>query len=119
MAECEWFRIDLPDLEVGRVATVVVNDMALAVTRTEDGYGVLDNRCPHQGGPLGDGEIGEDGWLCGARGMGTNTALPPVNPPKVSPMPQRVSHWRAGTMACTSNCRSKTRHQRPWIRWST
>lgn len=63
MAECEWFKIETDGLEIGRVTTVVVNDMALAVTRTDAGYGVLDNRCPHQGGPLGDGEIGDDGWL--------------------------------------------------------
>ena len=60
---CEWFRIDHDGLEVGRVTTVVVNDMALAVTRTSKGFGVLDNRCPHQGGPLGDGEIDGRGWL--------------------------------------------------------
>ena len=63
MSECEWFRIDHGGLEQGRVTTVVVNDMALAVTRTERGFGVLDNRCPHQGGPLGDGELDSRGWL--------------------------------------------------------
>ena len=65
MSETErrvWIRTDLPDLDVGRVTTVVVGDRAVAVTRTEDGWGALDNHCPHQGGPLGDGQI-EDGYL--------------------------------------------------------
>jgi thiamine pyrophosphate-dependent acetolactate synthase large subunit-like protein/nitrite reductase/ring-hydroxylating ferredoxin subunit len=63
MTDCEWFRIDHDGLEEGRVTTVVVNEMALAVIRTKSGYGVLDNRCPHQGGPLGDGELDDNGWL--------------------------------------------------------
>ncbi len=63
MTDCEWFRIDHGGLEEGRVTTVVVNEMALAVIRTESGFGVLDNRCPHQGGPLGDGELDAQGWL--------------------------------------------------------
>ena len=32
------------------------------MTHFEGRYGALDNRCPHQGGPLGEGSI-EDGWL--------------------------------------------------------
>ena len=28
----------------------------------DDGYGAIDNACPHQGGPLGEGSI-EKGWL--------------------------------------------------------
>ncbi len=57
-----WFRIDAGDLPVGHVATVVAAHRALCVTRTAEGYGVLDNRCPHQGGPLGEGQI-EDGYV--------------------------------------------------------
>ncbi len=58
----EWHRLDVADLAIGHVKTVVVGGRALAVTRTDDGYGVLDNRCPHQHGPLGEGHI-EDGCL--------------------------------------------------------
>ncbi len=59
-----WHRIDPGPLAPGEVTTVIVQGRALAVTRTEAGYGVLDNRCPHQGGPLGDGEIDADtGYL--------------------------------------------------------
>jgi thiamine pyrophosphate-dependent acetolactate synthase large subunit-like protein/nitrite reductase/ring-hydroxylating ferredoxin subunit len=58
----EWHKIDPGDLEPGHITTVIVGNRALAVARTEDGWGALDNHCPHQGGPLGDGEI-ERGWL--------------------------------------------------------
>jgi len=57
---------ELSRLAPGRVATLVAGDRALCVSRiaAADGatvIGVLDNRCPHQGGPLGDGEIDENG----------------------------------------------------------
>ncbi|MEO8107450.1 MAG: thiamine pyrophosphate-binding protein, partial [Actinomycetes bacterium] len=51
----------IPDGE-GRVRTVVVNGRALAVSRCGGVIGALDNRCPHQGGPLGEGSI-ENGLL--------------------------------------------------------
>ncbi len=57
-----WHKIEPGDLEPGHITTVIVGNRALAVARTEDGWGALDNHCPHQGGPLGDGEI-ERGWL--------------------------------------------------------
>jgi thiamine pyrophosphate-dependent acetolactate synthase large subunit-like protein/nitrite reductase/ring-hydroxylating ferredoxin subunit len=57
-----WVRVDTPDLDVGRVTTVVADHRAVAVTRTEEGWGALDNHCPHQGGPLGDGQL-EGGFL--------------------------------------------------------
>jgi thiamine pyrophosphate-dependent acetolactate synthase large subunit-like protein/nitrite reductase/ring-hydroxylating ferredoxin subunit len=50
------------ELGVGRVTAVTVGRRQLCVTRTGDAYGVLDNACPHQGGPLGEGSI-EAGWL--------------------------------------------------------
>lgn len=58
----EWHRLDIADLAVGHVKTVIAAGRALAVSRTDEGYGVLDNRCPHQNGPLGEGHI-EDGCL--------------------------------------------------------
>jgi len=60
----EWHRVDVAGLEVGHVKMVVVGGRALAVSRTEEGYGVLDNRCPHQGGPLGEGHIEDDCLIC-------------------------------------------------------
>ena len=58
----EWHRIDPGPLETDGLTTVVAGGRALCVTRTAEGYGVLDNRCPHQGGPLGDGQI-ENGYV--------------------------------------------------------
>jgi pyruvate oxidase len=58
----DWHRIDPGPLEVDGVTTLVAAGRALCVTRTAGGYGVLDNRCPHQGGPLGDGHI-ENGYV--------------------------------------------------------
>ena len=60
--EVQWLALDLPDIAVGRVTTVVAGGRALCVTRTDHGWGVLDNRCPHQGGPLGDGQL-ENGYV--------------------------------------------------------
>ena len=58
-----WHKIlDRDELAEGRVKTVVAGHRSLAVSRFEGGYGALDNRCPHQGGPLGEGAI-ENGLL--------------------------------------------------------
>jgi len=50
------------ELGDGRVTAVAVGRRQLCVTRVGGTYGVLDNACPHQGGPLGEGSI-ERGWL--------------------------------------------------------
>ena len=50
------------DLPEGRVTTVTAGHRSLAITHHDGRYGALDNRCPHQGGPLGEGSI-EKGWL--------------------------------------------------------
>ena len=58
-----WYRVLGPDdLPEGRVTTVTAGHRSLAITHHEGRYGALDNRCPHQGGPLGEGAI-ENGWL--------------------------------------------------------
>ncbi|HZP31148.1 MAG TPA: thiamine pyrophosphate-binding protein [Acidimicrobiia bacterium] len=58
-----WHKVAEPDaLASGRVRTVVAGHKSLVLTRVGDRYGALDNRCPHQGGPLGEGSI-EKGWL--------------------------------------------------------
>lgn len=59
----EWHRIDDGDLPgEGRVRSVVVDGRSVALSRCGDRLGALENRCPHQGGPLGEGSI-EKGWL--------------------------------------------------------
>jgi thiamine pyrophosphate-dependent acetolactate synthase large subunit-like protein/nitrite reductase/ring-hydroxylating ferredoxin subunit len=62
MPDTAWYRVEVGELEVGRLTTVVAAGRAVCITRTEQGYGALDNRCPHQGGPLGDGQI-ENGYV--------------------------------------------------------
>ncbi|KAA3648685.1 MAG: thiamine pyrophosphate-binding protein [Chloroflexi bacterium] len=59
-----WYHVGDKDLlEEGRVTTVYANSHAICLARTKEGYGALSNRCPHQGGPLGDGFLqkGKDG----------------------------------------------------------
>lgn len=59
----EWHRVLGPGaLGDNRVTTVTAGRRSLCITRSGDRYGALDNHCPHQGGPLGEGSI-EGGWL--------------------------------------------------------
>ncbi|MEM7515793.1 MAG: thiamine pyrophosphate-binding protein, partial [Planctomycetota bacterium] len=63
MAKLTWYRVlDKDELPEGRVKTVTAGSKSLALTHFEGTYNALDNRCPHQGGPLGEGSI-ENGWL--------------------------------------------------------
>jgi thiamine pyrophosphate-dependent acetolactate synthase large subunit-like protein/nitrite reductase/ring-hydroxylating ferredoxin subunit len=58
-----WHRVaGLDELPEGRVKTVVAGRRSIALTHWQGRYGAFDNRCPHQGGPLGEGSI-EKGWL--------------------------------------------------------
>jgi pyruvate oxidase len=58
-----WYRVAaLDEMDDGRVKTVLAGHRSLALTRVGDRYGALDNKCPHQGGPLGEGSI-EKGLL--------------------------------------------------------
>ncbi|MFW2336484.1 thiamine pyrophosphate-binding protein, partial [Ilumatobacter sp.] len=63
MSDETWHKILEPDqLDEGRVTTVSVGIRSFAVAKYQGEYGCLDNACPHQGGPLGEGSI-ENGWL--------------------------------------------------------
>jgi thiamine pyrophosphate-dependent acetolactate synthase large subunit-like protein/nitrite reductase/ring-hydroxylating ferredoxin subunit len=58
-----WHRVDPGDVpEEGRVGSLVVDGRPVALTRCGGRLGALENRCPHQGGPVGEGSI-ENGWL--------------------------------------------------------
>ena len=58
-----WHRVlAADDLPEGRVATVAAGHKSVALVHFEGQYSALDNRCPHQGGPLGEGSI-ENGLL--------------------------------------------------------
>lgn len=63
MTEAKWHLVadtDVPD--EGRVGSVVLDGRPVALTRCDGRLGALENRCPHQGGPVGEGSI-ENGWL--------------------------------------------------------
>lgn len=50
------------DLPEGRVKTVLADHKGICLTHYDGKFSALDNRCPHQGGPLGEGSI-ENGML--------------------------------------------------------
>ncbi|HET6165911.1 MAG TPA: thiamine pyrophosphate-binding protein [Marmoricola sp.] len=59
----DWHRIDPTEVpDEGRVGSLVVDGRPVALTRCGGRLGALENRCPHQGGPVGEGSI-ENGWL--------------------------------------------------------
>ena len=58
-----WTKVaELDALAEGRVRSVTCGHQTICLTRYQGGYGALDNKCPHQGGPLGEGSI-ENGLL--------------------------------------------------------
>jgi len=58
-----WHKALEPDeLAEGRVKTVTLGVQSICMTHWQGQYGALDNHCPHQGGPLGEGSI-ENGHL--------------------------------------------------------
>ncbi|MEO8330162.1 MAG: thiamine pyrophosphate-binding protein, partial [Candidatus Nanopelagicales bacterium] len=62
-SEGTWHRVSPVDVPgEGRVRSVTVDGRSIAVTRCGETLGALENRCPHQGGPLGEGSI-EKGLL--------------------------------------------------------
>ncbi len=73
-----WHRIEeVPD--EGRVRTAVVDGRTVAVSTCRGRVGALEDHCPHQGGPLGEGSI-EGGLLrCPWHGYDYDpaTGLPP------------------------------------------
>ena len=53
-----WFRALEPDeLPEGRVKAVTCALQTVCMTHYQGRYAALDNKCPHQGGPLGEGSI--------------------------------------------------------------
>jgi thiamine pyrophosphate-dependent acetolactate synthase large subunit-like protein/nitrite reductase/ring-hydroxylating ferredoxin subunit len=59
-----WYKVleDKTLLQEGRVMTVTAGHKEICLTHFEGEFNALDNRCPHQGGPLGEGSI-EKGLL--------------------------------------------------------
>ena len=58
IGDAVWHRVaDLDELSEGSVKTVEAAGQSLALVRFESKYASLANRCPHMGGPLGEGMI--------------------------------------------------------------
>lgn len=64
MSELVWHKVldNKDDLQEGRVTTVWAGHKGICLTHFQGVYAALDNACPHQGGPLGEGSI-ENGLL--------------------------------------------------------
>src|SRR5882757_9901640 len=59
----EWHNVlKTEELPEGRVTTVTAGHKSIALVHYDGKFAALDNRCPHQGGPLGEGSI-ENGLL--------------------------------------------------------
>ncbi len=60
----KWFKVldNKNRLPEGRVQTVIAGHKNLCLTHYKGKFSALDNKCPHQGGPLGEGTI-ENGML--------------------------------------------------------
>ena len=59
----QWHRVLAADeLPEGRVTTVAAGHKSVALVHYDGQFSALDNHCPHQGGPLGEGSI-ENGLL--------------------------------------------------------
>jgi len=58
-----WYKaLDLDELPEGRVMPKAIGVHSVCITHFEGEYAALLNKCPHQGGPLGEGSI-ENGML--------------------------------------------------------
>jgi len=58
-----WYKVaESKDLPEGRVKTVTCGETSVCLTHHDGQFAALDNHCPHQRGPLGEGSI-ENGWL--------------------------------------------------------
>ncbi len=57
-AELEWIKVaEIGDLPEGRVKTVTARTTSICLSHFDGQWAAMDNRCPHQGGPLGEGSI--------------------------------------------------------------
>lgn len=60
----KWYKVlnNKKSLPEGRVQTVTAGHQGICLTHYNGKFSALDNKCPHQGGPLGEGSI-ENGLL--------------------------------------------------------
>lgn len=63
--EEKWIELSNADkIDSGQLKVVNVGSKQVAIARTEKGLFAVNARCPHQGGPLGDGEICGENIRC-------------------------------------------------------
>ncbi len=63
-----WHKVaELDEVVEGRVKSVTAGAQSIALVHSDGQWAAMDNRCPHQGGPLGEGSIekglGDQCWL--------------------------------------------------------
>ena len=67
MSKLDWISVGPADLPEGRVKTVSARNVYLCLSHFDGQWAAMDNHCPHQRGPLGEGSIerGRDGkcWI--------------------------------------------------------
>ncbi len=57
-SDYDWFKVAEPDeMGEGRVKSATAGTLTVALSKFEGRHWAVDNRCPHQGGPLGEGSI--------------------------------------------------------------
>jgi len=66
--DLDWISVGhVDDLPEGRVKTVTARTVSICLSHFDGQWAAMDNHCPHQGGPLGEGSIetGSDGkcWI--------------------------------------------------------
>ncbi len=66
--QLEWHKVaELDELPEDRVKTVTAGTRSICLVHFRGQYAAMDNHCPHQGGPLGEGAIepgvGDQCWL--------------------------------------------------------
>ena len=57
MSDLDWISVGAADLPEGRVKTVSARNIYICLSHFDGQWAAMDNHCPHQGGPLGEGTI--------------------------------------------------------------
>ena len=59
-SDIDWIKVGhVDDLPEGRVKTVTARTTSMCLVHYQGEWAAMDNKCPHQGGPLGEGSIEE------------------------------------------------------------
>ena len=69
------------DLPLGRIKAVKIDDRAVAICHTVNGFFATGNTCPHRGGPLAEGDLIGNEIVCPWHlwGFDVTTGLCPGN----------------------------------------